>query len=68
MQHIQDPIIQQLFGIAEDIFGTDIEEYENLLVYYSKSVTKQTLSFPRQTKDCWKMLRTLNQGKGRPNV
>ncbi|EIE90845.1 hypothetical protein RO3G_15556 [Rhizopus delemar RA 99-880] len=32
MQHRQDPIIQQLFALAKDIFGTDIQAYEHFLV------------------------------------
>lgn len=50
MQHRQDPIIQQLFGLAKDIFGTDIEEYENLLVVLQQVCNQTNSQFSKANK------------------
>ncbi|KAG1448618.1 hypothetical protein G6F46_011302 [Rhizopus delemar] len=50
MQHRQDPIIQQLFGLAKDSFGTDIEEYENLLVVLQQVCNQTNSQFSKANK------------------
>ncbi|KAL0075726.1 hypothetical protein F4703DRAFT_1743954 [Phycomyces blakesleeanus] len=50
MQHRQDPVIQLLFGFAKDIFGTDIQEYENFFVVLKQICNQANSQFSKVSK------------------
>ncbi|OAD70407.1 hypothetical protein PHYBLDRAFT_70674 [Phycomyces blakesleeanus NRRL 1555(-)] len=51
MQHRQDPVIQLLFGFAKDIFGTDIQEYENFFVVLKQICNQANSQFSKHLQD-----------------
>ncbi|KAG1136485.1 hypothetical protein G6F37_011987 [Rhizopus arrhizus] len=50
MEHKEDPTIQQLFALAKDIFGNDIQEYENLSVVLQQVCNQARSQFSKANK------------------
>ncbi|CAO3655857.1 unnamed protein product [Mucor hiemalis] len=50
MENRQDPIIQKLFSLAKDIFGNEIDEYENLLAVLNEVCNQTKSRFPKASK------------------